>query len=122
MAWLFGGRKTRERDTTQTIYASSQRTPQRTDEELRLLWRALPRYRLMLYADARSNDDGVSDALQVKALTHVIVSLTTDAAVRLLAAAHTSGAAEVITCLREPAEYYCEQLRRHGVRCALEVA
>jgi len=124
MAWFFGGRNTREHETAQTIVLTSrQRTFQRTDEELRLLWRALPRYRLLLYADTWADTGGAdTDNRQVRALTQVVSSLTVDVAAQILSEARAYGAAEVITCLREPAEYYCEQLRQRGVRCGLEVA
>ena len=130
MAWFFGGRKAREHETAQitlTLSANSQHAWRRSDEELRLLWLTLPRYRLLLYAntgaDAIADDaTGDSDKPAVSALTQVISTLTADVAGQALAEARAYGVAEVITCLREPAEYYCEQLRRRGVRCGLEVA
>jgi ATP-dependent Clp protease adaptor protein ClpS len=46
--------------------------------------------------------------------------LTQPQAVNIMMEAHTNGMALVIVCALEPAEFYCETLKMHGLSSTLE--
>lgn len=82
--------------------------------------RSLPRYRLLLTVEA--GDAGGAAGDSVAALLACMPALTADDAARVLSAARHDGRAEVLTCPRELAEYYCDALRARGVPSAIEPA
>jgi ATP-dependent Clp protease adaptor protein ClpS len=89
----------------------------RTQREIRQLLRLLPRYRVLLYAGP-----GQEIGLAVEALLRTVPSLTEDDAVQALAEAQALGVGEVIVCLKEHAEHYCDELGRQGLNCEIEPA
>ncbi|MGB0560669.1 MAG: ATP-dependent Clp protease adapter ClpS [Spirulinaceae cyanobacterium] len=74
-----------------------------------------PRYRVLLH-----NDDFNPMEHVVQALMHTVPSLTQPQAVNIMMEAHNSGVALVITCALEPAEFYCETLKGHGLTSTIE--
>lgn len=74
-----------------------------------------PRYRVLLH-----NDDFNSMEYVVQVLLQTVPSLTQPQAVNIMMEAHNSGIALVITCALEPAEFYCESLKNHGLTSSLE--
>lgn len=89
----------------------------RTDEEVLQLLQLLPRYRVLLHNDDVNTMDHV-----VLALIQTIPALSYEGAVSIMLEAHNSGHAEVIICLRELAEHYCERLRRYDLSSTIEPA
>jgi ATP-dependent Clp protease adaptor protein ClpS len=89
----------------------------RTDEEVLQLLRLLPRYRVLLHNDDVNTMDHV-----VLALIRTIPALSYESAVSIMLEAHNSGFAEVIICLKELAEHYCERLRRYTLTSTIEPA
>ena len=89
----------------------------RTDEEVLQLLKLLPRYRVLLHNDDENTMDHV-----VLALTRTIPALSYESAVSIMLEAHNSGLAEVIICLKELAEHYCECLRRYTLISTIEPA
>jgi ATP-dependent Clp protease adaptor protein ClpS len=74
-----------------------------------------PRYRVLLH-----NDDFNSMEYVVQVLMTTVPSLTQPQAVDIMMEAHTNGLALVITCAQEPAEFYCETLKNHGLTSTIE--
>ena len=74
-----------------------------------------PRYRVLLH-----NDDFNSMEYVVETLIQTVGGLTQPQAVDIMMEAHTNGKALVIACALEPAEFYCETLRNHGLSCSIE--
>jgi ATP-dependent Clp protease adaptor protein ClpS len=74
-----------------------------------------PRYRVLLH-----NDDFNSMEHVVRTLMTTVPSLTQPQAVSIMMEAHTNGLALVITCAFEPAEFYCETLKNHGLTSTIE--
>ena len=66
------------------------------------------------------NDDFNSMEHVVETLTQTIPDLSQPQAVSIMMEAHTNGLALVITCAMEPAEFYCETLRGHGLTSTIE--
>jgi ATP-dependent Clp protease adaptor protein ClpS len=87
----------------------------RTEEEVRELLQSLPRYRVLLYDDDHNDMDYV-----VLALLRTVASLSEDEAIRIMLQAHLFGMAQVIVCLKEPAEHYREGLEQHGLTSTIE--
>ena len=74
-----------------------------------------PRYRVLLH-----NDDFNSMEYVVQTLMKTVAGMTQPQAVNIMMEAHTNGMALVITCALEPAEFYCETLRNHGLTSTIE--
>ena len=94
---------------------SAQPVIPRTDEEVRLALRQLPRYRVLLFNDDHNSMDHV-----VIALLRTVPRLSIERAMWVMREAHTNGVAEVIICPRETAEFYREGLERHGLTSTIE--
>lgn len=77
--------------------------------------RMLPRYTVILHNDEFHDMDHV-----VRALLQTIQALSVDEAIGIMLTAHTQGQADVITCLRETAEFYCAGLQRYGLESTIE--
>ncbi len=87
----------------------------RTDEEVLQLLQLLPRYRVLLHNDDVNTMDHV-----VVALLRTIPALSYESAISIMLEAHNSGHAEVIICLKELAEHYCERLRQFSLTSSIE--
>ena len=74
-----------------------------------------PRYRVLLH-----NDDFNSMEYVTQVLLQAVPSLTQPQAASIMMEAHTNGVALVITCALEPAEFYCEVLKNHGLSSTIE--
>ena len=74
-----------------------------------------PRYRVLLH-----NDDVNSMEHVVQTLMKTVAGLTQPQAVNIMMEAHNTGIALVITCALEPAEFYCETLKNHGLTSTIE--
>lgn len=74
-----------------------------------------PRYRVLLH-----NDDFNSMEYVVQILMTTIPAMTQPQAVNIMMEAHTNGLALVITCALEPAEFYCETFKNHGLTSTIE--
>ncbi|MEB3272912.1 MAG: ATP-dependent Clp protease adapter ClpS [Prochlorothrix sp.] len=74
-----------------------------------------PRYRVLLH-----NDDFNPMEYVVQVLIQTVPSLTQPQALNIMMEAHTNGLALVITCDLEPAEFYCETLKGHGLTSTIE--
>ncbi|MDJ0555888.1 MAG: ATP-dependent Clp protease adapter ClpS [Microcoleaceae cyanobacterium MO_207.B10] len=74
-----------------------------------------PRYRVLLH-----NDDFNSMEYVVQTLMKTVPSLTQPQAVNIMMEAHSNGIALVITCALEHAEFYCENLKNHGLTSTIE--
>ena len=74
-----------------------------------------PRYRVLLH-----NDDYNPMEYVVQVLMKTVPSLTQPQAVNIMMEAHNSGLALVITCAQEPAEFYSETLKMHGLDSTIE--
>lgn len=77
--------------------------------------RMLPRYVVILHNDEFHDMDHV-----VRALLQTIQTLSVDEAITIMLTAHQEGRANVITCLRETAEFYCLGLQRYGLDSTIE--
>ena len=89
----------------------------RTEADVREFLRLLPRYRVVLYNDDHNTMDHV-----VSSLLRCVPSLIPTVAERIMMEAHTTGHANVISCLKEQAEYYCERLQICGLTATVEPA
>jgi len=76
-----------------------------------------PRYRVILHNDDTNSMDHV-----VNTLLRVIPRLTTESAHEIMMEAHATGAALVIVCALEHAEFYRDGLRSGGLGATLELA
>ena len=74
-----------------------------------------PRYRVLLH-----NDDFNSMEYVVQTLMKTVAGMTQPQAVNIMMEAHTNGIGLVTTCALEPAEFYCETLRHHGLTSTIE--
>lgn len=74
-----------------------------------------PMYRVLLH-----NDDVNSMEYVVMTLIQTVPSLTQPQAVSIMIEAHNNGLALVITCALEPAEFYSETLKSHGLTSTIE--
>lgn len=74
-----------------------------------------PRYKVLLH-----NDDFNSMEHVVQALMKTVAGMSQPQAVNIMMEAHTNGIALVITCALEPAEFYCETLKHHGLTSTIE--
>ncbi|MGL5807748.1 MAG: ATP-dependent Clp protease adapter ClpS [Xenococcaceae cyanobacterium] len=74
-----------------------------------------PRYRVLLH-----NDEFNSMEYVVQTLMKTVAGMTQPQAVNIMMEAHTNGTALVITCALEPAEFYCETLKSHGLGSSIE--
>ncbi len=74
-----------------------------------------PRYRVLLH-----NDDYNSMEYVVQTLMKTVAGMTQPQAVNIMMEAHTNGIALVITCAFEPAEFYSETLKNHGLTSTIE--
>ncbi|CCQ56217.1 ATP-dependent Clp protease adapter ClpS [Crocosphaera watsonii] len=74
-----------------------------------------PRYRVLLH-----NDDFNSMEYVVQTLMQIVPSITQPQAVDIMMEAHSNGTALVITCALEPAEFYSETLKNHGLTSTIE--
>ncbi|OKH22183.1 ATP-dependent Clp protease adapter ClpS [Hydrococcus rivularis NIES-593] len=74
-----------------------------------------PRYRVLLH-----NDDFNTMEYVVQTLMKAVAGMTQPQAVNIMMEAHTNGVALVITCALEPAEFYCETLKNHGLSSTIE--
>lgn len=74
-----------------------------------------PQYRVLLHNDNHNAMEHV-----VMALMQTVPSLSQAQAVDIMMAAHNDGTALVITCALEPAEFYSETLKSHGLSSSIE--
>ncbi len=86
-----------------------------TIEKRETVRKLAPRYRVLLH-----NDDSNSMEHVVQVLMKTVSSLTQPQAVNIMMEAHTNGIALVITCALEHAEFYCENLKLHGLTSTIE--
>lgn len=89
----------------------------RTDEDVRVCLRLLPRYRVLLH-----NDDVNSMDYVVVVLLRTVPSLSYDDAIKIMLEAHRLGSAQVIVCPKETAEFYREQLEQYTLTSTIEPA
>ena len=83
----------------------------------RTLAEILPPYNVILL-----NDDVHPMDYVVIALLRSVPALTLDRAAELMAEAHTTGQAVVITCPLEPAELYRDRIQTYGLGALVERA
>lgn len=76
-----------------------------------------PQYRVLLH-----NDDFNSMEYVVKVLQKTLPGLSEPQAVSIMMEAHSNGIALVTVCALEPAEFYCETLKTHGLSSTIEPA
>ncbi len=76
-----------------------------------------PGYRVLLH-----NDDFNSMEFVVEVLMTTVSGMTEPKAVSVMMEAHTTGVGLVTTCALEHAEFYCEQLKSHGLTSTIEPA
>jgi len=74
-----------------------------------------PRYRVLLHNDDYNGMDYV-----VMALIQTVPSLSQPQAIDIMMSAHHDGTALVITVAMEPAEFYSEMLKSHGLSSSIE--
>jgi ATP-dependent Clp protease adaptor protein ClpS len=85
------------------------------EELIRLRSKLLPPYHVILF-----NDD-YNDMLYVVAvLLRTIIRLTHREAEQIMLTAHLTGSAIVVTCPKETAEHYQEQLLNYGLTATIE--
>ncbi|MEO0946702.1 MAG: ATP-dependent Clp protease adapter ClpS [Cyanobacteria bacterium J06641_5] len=86
-----------------------------TVEKTKSVRKNSPLYRVMLH-----NDDSVRMEHVVTVLLQTVPSLSQTQAVSIMMEAHNNGIALVIVCDLEPAEFYCETLKNHGLTSTIE--
>ncbi len=74
-----------------------------------------PNYRVLLH-----NDDFNSMEYVVQTLMQTVAGMTQPQAVNIMMEAHTNGTGLVIVCALEPAEFYCDTLKSHGLTSSIE--
>jgi ATP-dependent Clp protease adaptor protein ClpS len=74
-----------------------------------------PNYKVLLH-----NDDFNSMEYVAQVLMQTIGGMTQPQAISIMMEAHTNNLALVITCAQEPAEFYCETLKNHGLMSSIE--
>ncbi len=99
--------------STETLTQSLTQTE--TEELLRLKARLLPPYNVILF-----NDDYNEMLYVVAVLLRTINSLSRSEAGNIMLTAHLSGSAIVVTCPKEVAEHYQEQLLGYGLTAIIE--
>jgi ATP-dependent Clp protease adaptor protein ClpS len=72
-------------------------------------------YRVLLH-----NDDFNTMEYVVGVLVQVIPAMMPPQATEIMLEAHNNGMAVVIVVPQEHAEFYCEQLRQHGLTSSIE--
>ncbi len=93
------------------------KTPrQRSDDEIALALSTLPLYRVLL---TLRPCDGTATSACSRSLTPMVGE---ERAARILADAMRAGVALVVTCPRELAEHYRDELARRALPCAIEPA
>ena len=107
--WVFARNRIVKLTSTQPVIAP------RTDEDVRELLKSLPRYRVLLH-----NDDHNDMEYVVAVLLRTISSLSREQAIAIMLQAHLNGKAQVIVCLKEQAEHYCERLEGYGLTSTIE--
>ncbi|MCF2970138.1 ATP-dependent Clp protease adapter ClpS [Synechococcus sp. Nb3U1] len=75
----------------------------------------MPMYRVLLH-----NDDFNTMEYVVGVLVQVIPAMMPPQATEIMLEAHNNGMAVVIVVPQEHAEFYCEQLRQHGLTSSIE--
>lgn len=90
-------------------------TPTKPSGSTSTIRKPAPRYRVLLH-----NDDFNSMEYVVQTLMKTVAGLTQPQAVNIMMEAHNNGIALVITCAFEPAEFYCEMLKNHGLTSTIE--
>ncbi|MFY0609618.1 MAG: ATP-dependent Clp protease adapter ClpS [Candidatus Atelocyanobacterium thalassa] len=75
----------------------------------------VPRYKVLLH-----NDDFNPMDYVVQILMQTISGITRPQAAEIMMEAHMNGTALIITCAFEPAEFYCETLKNHGLISTIE--
>lgn len=74
-------------------------------------------YKVLLH-----NDDFNPMEYVVDVLMKTIGGMTEPQAVSIMMETHTNGIGLVTTCALEPAEFYCETLKNHGLTSTIEPA
>jgi len=74
-----------------------------------------PQYKVLLHNDPHNSMEHV-----VEVLLMTIPRLQPPMAISIMMQAHTAGVAVVIVCAQEHAEFYCEQLKSHGLTSTIE--
>lgn len=74
-----------------------------------------PRYKVLLH-----NDDFNTMEYVVQTLMKTVSGMTQPQAVNIMMETHNSGVGLVITCALEPAEFYSETLKTHGLTSSIE--
>jgi ATP-dependent Clp protease adaptor protein ClpS len=74
-----------------------------------------PQYRVLLHNDPFNSMEYV-----VQTLMQTVPMLSQPQAVNVMMEAHTNGFGLVITCAMEPAEFYSEMLKTHGLDSSIE--
>jgi len=99
--------------STETLTLSLTQTE--TEELIRLKARLLPPYNVVLF-----NDEYNEMLYVVAVLLRTINSLSRAQAENIMLTAHLSGSAIVVTCPKEVAEHYQEQLLGYGLTAIIE--
>ncbi|MBF2099053.1 MAG: ATP-dependent Clp protease adapter ClpS [Gloeomargaritaceae cyanobacterium C42_A2020_066] len=76
-----------------------------------------PNYKVLLH-----NDDFNPMEYVVQVLIKAVPSLSVTQATEIMMEAHLTGVGLVIVCAQEPAEFYSETLKRHGLTSTIEPA
>ncbi len=74
-----------------------------------------PQYKVLLHNDNHNSMEHV-----VEVLITTIPRMQPPQAMGIMIEAHNSGVAVVIVCAQEHAEFYCEQLKSHGLTSTIE--
>jgi ATP-dependent Clp protease adaptor protein ClpS len=85
------------------------------EELIRLRAKLLPPYHVILF-----NDDYNEMLYVVVVLLRIINRLTRQEAEQIMLTAHLTGSAVVVTCPKETAEHYQEQLLSYGLTATIE--
>ncbi len=83
----------------------------------RTMMRVMPRYRVLLHNDDHNDMNHV-----IHALVQTVPALSLRQAAKIMLMAHLRGVAQVIVCLKEQAEFYCERLTSFGLTATMEPA
>jgi ATP-dependent Clp protease adaptor protein ClpS len=88
-----------------------------TIEKTVVIRKPAPQYRVLLHNDPFNSMEYV-----VQTLMQTVPSLSQPQAVNVMMEAHTNGLGLVIICAMEPAEFYSEMLKTHGLDSSIEPA
>jgi ATP-dependent Clp protease adaptor protein ClpS len=88
-----------------------------TIEQRKVVRKLAPQYRVLLHNDPYNSMEYV-----VKMLIQTVPMLSEAQAVNVMMEAHNNGFGLVITCAMEPAEFYSEMLKTHGLDSSIEPA